>query len=280
MNSVLIIGSGPAGMAAAIRARQQNLDVTVIEIEDENYEKTCGDGLTERAIHALRCIEIFPEDLTKAGANEIRTSLRVYPNRRHIMSHEERSYYTLRRISLIRLMRKRAISMGVKIHYRTPYRPDMKADILVDASGCRAKKAYNGMNYPMGISAVIHSVAHLRNDTLYFAYPDEEGCRYGWAFPLSGDMWNVGVWEPENPKRLQTSFATFKTQYLDHYFRDAVIVKPLRGAPLGTIRPVTVIGTHVLSCGDAAGLCDPYSGEGVSYALQSGIDVAEAIMTK
>ena len=96
------------------------------------------------------------------------------------------------------------------------------------------------------MSAIIRSATHIRKDILYFAYPGEEGCRYGWAFPLSGDMWNVGIWEPENPKRLQISFASFKVQYLDHYFRDVVIGRPLRGAPLGTIRPVASIGTHGL----------------------------------
>ena len=275
MTSVLIVGAGPAGMAAAICARKHNLDVTVIEMADEGFEKACGDGLTERAIHALMRIGISPGDLVKAGANEIRTSLRIYPTGRYTMPHAEETYYTLRRISLIRIMRSMAIAMGVKIYYRTPYRPDMQADIIIDASGCQARNVFIDLNYPMGMSAVIHSATHLRKDTLYFAYPENESCRYGWAFPLSGDMWNVGVWEPENPKRLQSSFETFKTQFLLPYFRDVVIVRPLRGAPLGTMRPNNTIRPGAISCGDAAGLCDPSSGEGVSYALQSGIDVVE-----
>lgn len=277
MTSVLIVGAGPAGMAAAIYARQHKLDVAVIEMADEDFEKACGDGLTERAIHALMRIGILPEDLIKAGANEIRASLRIYPTERYVMPHAEKTYYTLRRISLIRLMRSMAIAMGVKIHYRTPYRPDMQADLVIDAAGCQARNAFKGLNYPMGMSAVIHSVTHLQKDTLYFAYPENESCRYGWAFPLSEDMWNIGVWEPQNPRRLQTSFETFKAQFLLPYFQNIEIVRPLRGAPLGTIRPSNAIGPGALSCGDAAGLCDPSSGEGVSYALQSGIDVVERI---
>ena len=163
----------------------------------------------------------------------------------------------------------------------TAYHPDIAegADFIIDASGCQWKQLASGMHYPMGMSSVIKATSNLHTDTLYFVYPEDGHSRYGWAFPLSNGMWNIGVWDPDNPKNLQVLFDGFKERFLDRYLSDIVVVQPLRGAPLGTICPHTAIIPGAISCGDAAGLCDPHSGEGVSYALQSGIELAESIPT-
>lgn len=50
---LLIIGAGPAGAAAAAAAAQAGMDVTVVDMQVFPRDKTCGDGLTPRAIHAL-----------------------------------------------------------------------------------------------------------------------------------------------------------------------------------------------------------------------------------
>ena len=50
---VLVIGGGPAGAAAGYWLAQHGHDVTVIERKTFPREKTCGDGLTPRAVHQL-----------------------------------------------------------------------------------------------------------------------------------------------------------------------------------------------------------------------------------
>ena len=51
---VLVVGAGPAGSAAAAWAARHGLDVTLVDAAVFPRDKTCGDGLTPRAIGELR----------------------------------------------------------------------------------------------------------------------------------------------------------------------------------------------------------------------------------
>jgi len=50
---LLVIGAGPAGAATAAAAAHAGMDVTVVDMQEFPRDKTCGDGLTPRAVHAL-----------------------------------------------------------------------------------------------------------------------------------------------------------------------------------------------------------------------------------
>jgi geranylgeranyl reductase family protein len=50
---VLVIGGGPAGAAAGYWLAKHGHDVTIVERKTFPREKTCGDGLTPRAVHQL-----------------------------------------------------------------------------------------------------------------------------------------------------------------------------------------------------------------------------------
>ena len=50
-HDVLIIGAGPAGAAAAYWLAKEGLDVVMVDKKLFPREKTCGDGLTPRAVH-------------------------------------------------------------------------------------------------------------------------------------------------------------------------------------------------------------------------------------
>src|SRR5579872_4978040 len=51
---VFIAGGGPAGLAAAIAARERGLSVVVADICQPPIEKPCGEGLMPDALAALR----------------------------------------------------------------------------------------------------------------------------------------------------------------------------------------------------------------------------------
>jgi choline dehydrogenase-like flavoprotein len=52
-HDLLVIGGGPAGSAAAYWAAEHGLDVVFVERKRFPREKTCGDGLTPRAVKQL-----------------------------------------------------------------------------------------------------------------------------------------------------------------------------------------------------------------------------------
>jgi flavin-dependent dehydrogenase len=51
---VLVIGGGPSGASAAYWLAQQGRRVLVVEKKRFPREKTCGDGLTPRAVRELQ----------------------------------------------------------------------------------------------------------------------------------------------------------------------------------------------------------------------------------
>ena len=57
---VLIVGTGPAGCAAAITARRLGLKVTAIDRATFPRDKCCGDGLTTLALRELDSLGLTP----------------------------------------------------------------------------------------------------------------------------------------------------------------------------------------------------------------------------
>jgi flavin-dependent dehydrogenase len=95
---------------------------------------------------------------------------------------------------------------------------------------------------------------------------------YGWAFPKAGSVTlGIGGVHRRNPD-LRASFETFAA-------RHGARLSDLRckGAflPFGEVRPVPGKG-RVLLAGDAAGLVDPITGEGIAWAMKSGALAATA----
>jgi flavin-dependent dehydrogenase len=55
---VLVIGGGPAGLAAAIAARMKGFDVTVADGAQPPIDKACGEGLMPSTLAALRTLGV------------------------------------------------------------------------------------------------------------------------------------------------------------------------------------------------------------------------------
>ena len=52
-HDVLVIGAGPAGAAAGYWLAKEGLDVVMVDKKSFPREKTCGDGLTPRAVKQI-----------------------------------------------------------------------------------------------------------------------------------------------------------------------------------------------------------------------------------
>jgi menaquinone-9 beta-reductase len=59
---VLVVGAGPGGSATAYFLARHGVDVTIVDKATFPREKVCGDGLTPRAVAALRGMGIDTED--------------------------------------------------------------------------------------------------------------------------------------------------------------------------------------------------------------------------
>ena len=59
---VLIVGGGPAGLAASIALRQRGIDCTVVEARSPGIDKACGEGLMPDSREALAKLGVTLED--------------------------------------------------------------------------------------------------------------------------------------------------------------------------------------------------------------------------
>ena len=107
----------------------------------------------------------------------------------------------------------------------------------------------------------------------------------GWIFPMNGNLANVGVGAMLYAMRsrktnLNRTFEDFahKTRHASEKLRGARREGRLRGALLRVgMGGSKARKANVLLAGDAASLTNPISGEGITYALESGGLAAEAI---
>lgn len=108
---------------------------------------------------------------------------------------------------------------------------------------------------------------------------------YGWAFPLGGDRVNVGVgYFPSRVQDLAINLRRLFSHFIatlghnDPRFRAMRALGRLRGGLLPcSLEPQRSAGMGVVLAGDAAGLVDPFTGEGIDAALESGRLAAEVL---
>ncbi len=55
---VVIVGGGPAGLAAAIALRQKGIDSLVVEALEPPIDKCCGEGLMPDGLHSLKALGV------------------------------------------------------------------------------------------------------------------------------------------------------------------------------------------------------------------------------
>ena len=65
-HEVVIVGAGPAGAALAYFLARAGRDVVLLDKAAYPRDKTCGDGLTPRALSVLRQMDLL-EPITSAG---------------------------------------------------------------------------------------------------------------------------------------------------------------------------------------------------------------------
>src|SRR2546427_12993874 len=61
MHDVAIVGAGPGGSATAHFLAQRGVDVLLLDRAEFPRDKTCGDGLTPRALRVLDQMGILPD---------------------------------------------------------------------------------------------------------------------------------------------------------------------------------------------------------------------------
>ena len=312
---VVIVGAGPAGSAAAHYLSLRGLNVLLLDKFTFPRDKTCGDALTPRALRVLDEMGML-EDLLKVGhsLNDVAFfSPKGYSVVAPVPKKESRSSHLLftPRLILDNIILERALVSGAQ--FQSPVRvTDIVQD--EDCAIIRGEHQNRAVEYKarMVIVAIGANIKLLLRMGLLKKAPQMmlcarayfEGmaevleaaqCRfdgvplpgYGWVFPLSNSSANVGVgffragltarWMP---KTARTVFDTFtQTPPLQKILTGAHQVGPIKGYPLRLdFARSPTFAERILLVGEAAGLVNPVTGEGIDYALESGKMAADHII--
>jgi geranylgeranyl reductase family protein len=288
----IVVGAGPAGSTTAYRLARAGARVVLVDRARFPRDKPCGGGLTLRAVREL---PVDPEPVVEHVVD--RMALRLNYGSRFERGGRRPLVLMTQRRRLDHFLAERAAQAGADFRDGVRVRAlELDGDgATVDVDGARLRGdvvvGADGANGVVARAAGIetryaHGVAYEGN--VAYRGDEEERYRgkalielgivpggYGWLFP-KGDHANVGVggWESEGPKLREHLWRLCR-----EYGIAPERVKALRGHRLPLRRPgaCPAHGRAIL-VGDAAGLVDPLTGDGMYEAFVSSRLASEAIL--
>lgn len=290
---VAVVGSGPAGSMAAHYLSRHGARVVVLEKMSLPRHKTCGGGIVQRAI------KLLPFDVSGVIERECYIAeLNVGSPLFHFSAKRDEpivSMTTRDKFDYFLLTAARKTGTEIYQEHRvsdliirrdhvelvTP-KGDISARFVIAADGAIstvAKKAgwhetrrlipALGCRIPI-TEGLLKRFGHAaRFDFSLVPYG------YGWIFPKKGHL-SIGVFcmRPESSK----------SNNLLEYYLSLLGIEGMNGMQCkGSLIPITprkdtFVRKRVLLAGDAAGLADPVTGEGISFAIQSGLMAGKALL--
>jgi geranylgeranyl reductase family protein len=315
--SVLVVGGGPAGSAAAYWLARDGHEVTLVEKKEYPREKTCGDGLTPRAVLQLQDMGF---DFEVPEFHRI-SGLRSYAGDDLMieMPWPDHSRFpnwggVIRRRDLDQQVARLAEKEGVRIREKTTATPSIEEgrlrsvtlangavseiiapDITIIADGSmnrfgRDLGTTRRRDYPMGMAARGYYSSPKSQDPFLESQLDLRDASgatmpgYGWVFPLGDGTVNVGVgllstftrWKDVNTTQMMNDYVAIAPDYwgLSEASR---LSKPMGGKLTMSYSKSPLVGSNWITIGDAAGAINPWNGEGISYAYETGRFAAEYV---
>ncbi len=286
--NVAIVGAGPAGAAAAIELARAGADVRLYEKSDWPRAKTCGDGLTPSSIAHLRELAIDLGVTPRLDATFISGPSEVGVRAGWPPGMPPGS--TLERRRFDALLVDAAVAAGTKFFPRTAIGSmvDLASDAVLLAEGATGGLArkHGFPAYRSRLIAVRGYVDVAREVALEYAvhYGRALTPGYAWLFPVGPRRVNVGLAVDErvaaraggNLRELLRTWLR-ASRFARAALGDGAAIGDLTGGIIPSGRAQRY-RERVFLVGDAAGVADPLSAEGVSQAIASGRDAALALV--
>ncbi len=282
-HDVIVVGAGPAGATLAYELSRKGMDVLILEKERLPRYKACAGGIT------VKTANLLDMDLSSVTRDTVRAAKVAYGDRRSFTkSYPKPLIHMVMRDEFDQLLVQRAREAGAKladnegVHQVQITEQGVKveaanhvftAHIIVGADGARSIVAAGAglmqrVDVGIGLEAEISvpgqrlvqweglmglDLGHMRGG-------------YGWVFPKN-DHLSVGVGSPsQQARRLKSGYQqVLKSHSLNNYTASRIRSHWLPVRRKG----MAIQSGRCLLLGDAAGLVDPVTGEGIYNAVRS-----------
>ena len=283
---VVVVGAGPAGSSAALAVLQERPTARVALVDAAAFprDKACGDGLAPQAVTLLDMLGV--PDVTAGYAPVDRLRLRT-PLGADVLCVPPHPAHVVPRLVLDDRIRSAALAAGAVAVRRRVRSVTLHADRveLADGLAGRVVVAADGANSALrralgvpanppehlaiavrGYAPAPDGVPEQLIDTVADGWP-----AYAWSFPIGDGTANIGFGKLR---------ARMTGSGHDELHAPLAVLLPDQPARAGTLRahhlPLSTWrprqpGGRVLLAGDAASLINPLTGEGIYYAVLSGM---------
>ncbi|WP_250292507.1 geranylgeranyl reductase family protein [Frankia sp. CiP1_Cm_nod1] len=312
---LLVVGAGPAGCAAALRALQlrPHTRVVLLDAADFPRDKACGDGIAPHGLDVLRALGV-PD--AAAGFTPVdRMRLRA-PGGAQVATPCPRANYVVpRKIfdarlvaaarargAVLRRERVRSVVAGGAAGDPVLVNGHLRARVVIGADGANSatRRALGiGPNPPEALAIAVRGYADApsadRPPEQLIEMTDQGWPAYAWSFPIGDGRANIGYGMLRSKldemhgdggggdgggdgggSGRAVLYGTLARMLADQPAYPGTL--RAHHLPLSTWRPRQPDGP-VLLAGDAASLINPLTGEGIYYALLSGSLAGQAAVT-
>jgi len=283
---VFVIGGGPAGLAAAIAARQQGFEVVVADGSRPPIDKPCGEGLMPDGCAALAQLGIsVPEEVSRPfrGITFVSGGVRSQAN------FPTGFGVGVRRTVLHRLMVERAEAVGVSLRWNTPVTGLHADGVLLGKESVRARWIV-GADGGHSLVRRWAGLDRFRTDRTRFAFrrhyritPWTDCMELHWGpkrqiyvTAVAKNEICVALVSSDPHLRLDAALPAFPE--FAARLRDADPSSAERGATSSTRKLRQVYQGRVALVGDASGAVDSITGEGLCLSFRQAQVLAECFV--
>lgn len=294
----VIVGGGPAGSTCAWQLRQAGLDVMVADAATFPRDKVCAGWITPQVVTALHLdTQAYASGRTFQPITAFRVGF-IGGHHETAVSYDSPASFGVRRCEFDHYLLERAdarLALGAPI---TSIRRErelwilndtIRAPMLVGAggSGCPVARMLNGVTHSQPLVVAREAELPIGEAgsgpiAIEPGVPELFFCRdllgYGWCV-RKGDYLNVGLGRLDS-----RSLPAATTRFLAFLeAREKIPPRtPLRwrghAYAVNAAPRRRIVDAGVVLVGDAAGVADPQSGEGIRQAVESGLLAARTIV--
>ncbi|WP_036508827.1 NAD(P)/FAD-dependent oxidoreductase [Nocardioides sp. URHA0020] len=290
---VVVVGAGPAGSAAALGAlaADPSLRVLLVDRADFPRDKCCGDGIAPHVLDILADVGV--RDVTE-GWEPLR-QLEIANRHTSVAGRLARPVWVIPREVFDARLVERARSAGARVERRRVASIEerdgvvvidetVRARVVVGADGAHSVVRRSVVGDAAGrspaalaIRGYVPTPPDLRGLQL-IRYGDRRQPAYAWCFDRGDGLANVGYGEFLPERDAGSLSRRLLLEQLERLIPGSVadgVQWRAHHLPLSGLRWTQPSGP-VLLAGDAAGLVNPMTGEGIFYAVLTGVAAGRA----